>query len=444
MRIYLLVSILTISLFTFSACDKKDVPIITPPVYDTGVVTLSGNNQVISAKGSIDTLKVLVTDERGVPVSGVTVTFEQITPNEGGAFPGGWAVRTTDNNGIAFTSFYQVDTLVGIDSMLATASGLTDSIAYFTYQVIPRTLDSLVLMIDSGDEQFVTAGATATPCVVHLTDKFSNSIPNHQIRFVAEDRCLVTTDSSTNPLTESDTAITRTDAAGLASAIWTLTVNPLPSFDIYPNASRLRVLNEQGDTISFRAQTIDPSPIDYFNDIRPIFEANCFVCHTDPPPPTEVTTYFLDTYFETFDPAIIFPGDSTSPLLTYAIPSHEATQINVVEEDFVRQWIIQDSAMSGPITYDIELDVLLDVKCGSFGLCHADPLYQANYSTESYADILDSGLDGTPNAIAGDSSCLLVQKLLPSGSMYLHVLPDTATIPKMIIKWVIEDSLREN
>lgn len=438
----IILSLTAISLITLSACDKKDVPIITPPIYDTGVVILSGDNQTISANGRIDTLKILVTDERGEPVSGMAVLFEQITANQGGEFPAGWGSRTTDANGIAFTAFYQVDTLIGTDTMRATVSGATDSVVYFEFEVTPFTADSLTFSLVSGNSQQVKAGESlANPCVVHVADKYGNNVANHRVRFVAIDRCLVATDSSASPLNESDTAITRTDASGFASVDWSLTVNPIPLLNIYPNVLYLKALNELSDTLSFNAFTTDPSPIEYNNDIRPIFESNCFVCHSDPPASAD---YRLDTYVRTVSNLMVIPGDSTSPLLTYAISSHWLTQINVIEEDKVRQWVIQDSALPGPISYDTELAFYMDSTCGAFGLCHANSVYQANYSTENYSGILDTGLDGVPNAIAGDNNSLLVQKLLPSGSMYLHLLPDTALLPKLIIKWVIEDSLREN
>ena len=93
------------------------------------------------------------------------------------------------------------------------------------------------------------------------------------------------------------------------------------------------------------------------------------------------------------------------------------------------------------LTYDDFMKPLLDAKCATAG-CHSSASQAANYDMSSYAGILGNGLDGTPNAIAGNANSLLVVKVLDGQTMNVYLNGQEEV--DLIIKWVVQDSLKQN
>ncbi|MCP4569666.1 MAG: hypothetical protein GY841_18970 [FCB group bacterium] len=205
--------LLIISLIIFAiSCGDKGVPVDTTT---TSLTIVSGDGQIISAGDFLpDSLMVRVVTDKGAPVPDINVLYEQITPLDGDGLT--WnGPQVTNLNGYARNKYY-ANNHIGVDTIQATASNIDDSIVYFVVNVIAGAVDTLD--ISEGDNQSGTDGQPlAEPCVVFLIDKYDNPISDYRVRFVAQDGCTITTDSTT---TAADTAITRTNAAGLASATW--------------------------------------------------------------------------------------------------------------------------------------------------------------------------------------------------------------------------------
>jgi len=215
--------ILTLTIFVVS-CGDKGVP---PDTTTTSLTIASGNSQIVPAGGFLpDSLMVRVVTDKGVPVPDIDVSYEQITQIDNGSFT--WInAQTTNVEGYARNKYY-ADTKVGLDTIQATATNIDDSIVYFVVTVMAGPLESL---IDSlGENQSGTDGQSLpNPCVVFLTDEYDNPIPDYRVRFVAQDGCTITTDSTT---IAADTAFTRTDAGGLASAIWIMAPDNPAGFSV--------------------------------------------------------------------------------------------------------------------------------------------------------------------------------------------------------------------
>ena len=219
----LIVLILTVALLTVSCGDKG-----VPPDDTVILLTIATGAENVVAAGAFveDSLMVRVVTDKGAPVPHISVAYEQVTKIDGGYFT--WqSAQITNADGYARNKYYP-DTRVGLDSICATASGIgKDSMVYFVVTVLPAALDTTVKY--EGDNQFGTLGQPlATPCVVLLSDKYNNVIPDFRVRFVAEDGCTVSTDSTA----AADTAYTRTDENGLASATWIMADSMPLSFSV--------------------------------------------------------------------------------------------------------------------------------------------------------------------------------------------------------------------
>ncbi len=441
-------AVIIIMAFLTLSCGKKGVPYDNTPAPLTRLEIVRGNDQAIAAGQLLDSLKVRVVDSDDQPVPDIVVRFQQTTPDQGGKFPpGSWFERTTNAAGYAYT-FYYVDTVVGVDTIMAVAATVDDSVAYFAATVLPGAAEAIKGV--SGSTQSTVAGQPLpNPCVVKVVDRYMNGVPNHRVAFMTEARCLVTTDSSLLLPLQIDTAFTRTDQSGQAQAQWIMTINPVPGFG-YPNSSRLfalRAINDslvRRDSAIFLASTTDPGPLEYYYDVRSLFEQRCFICHSGPKTPLQNGNYTMDFYYELFGNGNLTPGDTNSPLLSYANASHQLVNINMIEEDKVIHWVVYNNAVpgaSGLNSYIPDMKPIFDGKCIS---CHQSPTPMGDYLLTTHAGIRGNGSDGVPNAIPGDSASLLVQVLLPStGTMRSYLGVDSVALADSLIRWVVQDSLRD-
>lgn len=425
--------------FLALSCGKKGVP------YDENVVTtkieiVSGNNQIATAQSFLtDSLMIRVMTSSGMPVPNITVTYAQITPESGGHFPTpSWATRTTDTQGIAFTKFY-LDTLIGIDTIRAMASGIDDSVVYFVLTVTAAEADTMIKVSPLITQE--TPGGEPFPqqFIVRVEDRFSNPVAGHRVRYVSRDRCVVITDSTEALGYETDTAYTRTNSQGEAQATWVMTIIPTPGFG-YPFSSTMRVYDLIGHTVQYLGFNTDPGQLTYDSNIRPIFAEHCFTCHGGA---VRSGDYALDFYYEVSGNGNMTPGDTNSPLLSALTPDHWAAHINTVEEDNIIHWVVTNNAApgsSGLNNYHDNMKPIFDARCVS---CHNYPMPAGGYSLADHAGIRGDGSDAAPNAIPGDSASLLVQKLLTGQNMRGYLGADSVMLADSLIRWIVVDSLRD-
>ncbi|MEE9442247.1 MAG: hypothetical protein V3V99_06225 [candidate division Zixibacteria bacterium] len=426
-------------IFTIS-CSKKSIPSPEKPDLHKSLELLSTNNRAVEAGTFMsDSVRVRVVDENNALVPGIEVSFEQITSHDGSViFP---AIDSTDEGGYA-SAAYLVDTLIGVDTIKIIASDVDDSVVYLSILVTASNPERMELIGPTINPVTGIAGEFIADTIkVRVVDKYSNPVASQRVLFRALDRSIVVSDSTALLPVENDSIVTRTDASGIAWTTWRLTANPTPFIE-YPTSSNLEIYRVLDmiltDKIELRGNGNDPGSYNYYSDIRPIFEDNCFPCH-----PGIRTDYSMNFYYTTVLPGIVEPGDSAnSALLDSANRSHEANMINVVEEDLVIQWVVSDSAApgsSGLNSYNSGMKDIFDLKCVS---CHGALPY-GNYSLDSFEGILGNGTDGIPNAIAGDSLSMLIQRILPVGNMRQYLAPDNILFSDSIINWIIIDSLRQ-
>ena len=146
-----------------------------PPV---NVVIASGNNQSAAVATQLpQALTLVVTDQFGNPVSGVSVNFSDggvggslSNPNPG----------TTDGTG-SVTQFYTLPTIAGVISITATASGVNNS-AIFTETAVAAAPSNIA--ITGGNNQFAPAG-TQLPqnLTVLVTDQYNNPVAGVSVTF---------------------------------------------------------------------------------------------------------------------------------------------------------------------------------------------------------------------------------------------------------------------
>lgn len=425
------------------SCGEKGVP-PGEDVVSSALTIVAGDGQVDIA-GSLltDSLTVRVVNSLGVPVVGDTVTFSQISKEDGGQII--FVTRFTDDQGYAFTR-YRLDTLVGVDTIEAVSVAVGDSAVFFEFTVIAGTAASL---IRSSDSLLTTIAGEPLPdpVVIQVTDRYGNPAGNEKVHFVTSNRCVLGTDSTAMHPFETDSAYTLCDSDGLASAVWTLSVSPNP-FGLYPHTHILDVFinigDTLGDTVRFTASATYPGVLEYYYDIRPIFDDNCFQCHGQ----AADTSYRVDYYYQLVRDGNMTPGDTNSPILARTNPynpDHFWSNANAVEEDKVIHWVVTDNGepgSSGLNNYNSHIKNIIDASCIS---CHGDIVQENNYKMTTHAEIRGNGLDATPNAIPGADSSLVVQKMLARHN-WQFLDPDSvsaAILADSIVTWIMDDLIRE-
>jgi hypothetical protein len=429
----LAVAILSLAL----SCGKKGVP---PGDNETPSMTIeivSGNNQTDTAKAVLrDSLVVRVVNSVTGPAVGDTVWFEQITPQDAGGVTYPW--RLTNALGYART-FYHLDSLMGVDTVKVVSSGAGDTAAvYFQITVTPGRPDKIIQVSPQGLDSGTAGQALPNPVIAEVTDRYGNPSPGIYVYFKASNRGLAETDSSARHPYETDSAFTVTDQRGYARATWVLTINPDPNFG-YPNYVTLRAFTAEGDTVRFSAAAYPPGTLKYYYDIRSIFADNCFACHPG------LSDYRQDFYYELEQNNNVIPGDTTSNLLSHVNPMTHPSNINTVEEDMVIRWVVTDSAApgsSGLNNYHDNMKPIFDASCIS---CHSGVSPPGDYLLTGHKEIRGVGSDAVSNAIAGDTTSLLVVKMKERHN-WVNIDPDSlvaAALADSIIRWVVTDSLRD-
>src|SRR6267378_8524718 len=175
----------------------------------TQIVATAGDGQSAIVNAILPAAPtVIVRDQFNNPVPGVPVLFAPASG--GGSVTGGSAV--TDTTGVARVGSWQLGTLVGQNTLTASASGLTGSPLLFTASGT-RDVAAQMLRV-SLDTQTATAGqAVSTPPAVRVADQYGNPIPGTPVTFALTGALL-------GSLTPSNAT---TDSSGVARVgSWTL------------------------------------------------------------------------------------------------------------------------------------------------------------------------------------------------------------------------------
>ncbi len=143
------------------------------------IAVSTGNGQTAVAGQTVATPPaVLVADQFGNPVSGVSVTFA--VSGGGGSLTGG--AQTTNGSGIATVTSWTLGTTAGANSLSATSAGLTGSPVSFTATGTAGPATSIA--INAGNNQTAIAGsAVATDPAVKVSDVNGNGVAGVSVTF---------------------------------------------------------------------------------------------------------------------------------------------------------------------------------------------------------------------------------------------------------------------
>lgn len=434
---FILISLVLAITLIISACGDKGVPYSEAPELQTRIEVISDDTLQYGPLFFVgDTIWVQVVDANDNPVPGINVQFSQISQRDTGFFVFKGA-RTTGDDGRAW-DLYSTDSVVGVDTLRAIAHGAMDSIADIVLTIVPG---SPLISIHSGNGQFnVTAGEyLPKPCSVFVGDKYNNPVANQRIKFEAMYRSVLKTDSTGD--FEEPTAYSRSSSDGFAHTDWLLQLNY-----ILAPTMRAILLGPDNispiDTVIFQEVAVAPPPYTYYENIQPIFEDNCYLCHASFSGYPDFDRTPLNFYWPLFYNNNLVPGDANSPLVQNSSSTHNLNNINVVEEDKVYRWVVVNNAKpgsSGLLNYNDNIKSIIDASCATFG-CHSGTPSTGSYNMTEHDSIRGSGSDAIPNAIPGDSSSLLIQKILPTGNMNQYLTQPQAD---SIVKWIYVDSLRQ-
>jgi acetyl esterase/lipase len=189
---------------------------ITQQTTPASLAIVSGNNQSITEGGTAGTpLAVLVTNQYGQTLSGVTVTF---TSGAGASFSGAnSAAAVTGATGVATAPALTANSNLGPLSVTASASGLSTT---FSLTVVELT-SAASLTIVSGNNQVITEGGTAsTPLAVSVTNLYGQGLAGVSVTF---------TSATGGSFNGASSAAAVSDSTGLATApALTVTSSPGP------------------------------------------------------------------------------------------------------------------------------------------------------------------------------------------------------------------------
>lgn len=175
----------------------------------TQIVPLAGDAQTATVNTILPTAPaVIVRDQFNNPVPGVGVLFAPVSG--GGIVTVGSAL--TDSGGVARVGSWRLGTLVGQNTLTASASGLAGSPVGFT-ATGTRDVASQLLRA-SADTQTATAGQpVGIPPAVRVADQYGNGVPGVSVTFALTGALL----GSLTP------SVATTDTAGVARVgSWTL------------------------------------------------------------------------------------------------------------------------------------------------------------------------------------------------------------------------------
>ena len=174
----------------------------------TQIVRLAGDGQSAIVNTILPTAAaVIVRDQFNNPVSGAPVLFAPASG--GGSVTSGSA--GTDTAGMARVGSWRLGTLVGQNTLTATASGLTGSPVLFTASGL-RDVAAQLVRVSIDTQTAIAAQAVSTPPAVRVTDQYGNPVPSASVTFIPTGAL-----SSVTPSTVS------TDSLGVARVTsWTL------------------------------------------------------------------------------------------------------------------------------------------------------------------------------------------------------------------------------
>jgi hypothetical protein len=178
------------------------------------LAAVSGTAQVDTVTKTLKLpFTVLVTDKLNNPVPGVTVNW--VKTKGSGAVAS--ATSVTGANGQAST-MYTLGTLIGIDSISASISGVTSNVI-FSVQALAGAATSVIAV--AGTQQAARVLQTLSPFVVKVTDSLGNPVAGRTVPWTALGGSLSpTTSTDTSGLTSN--TMTLGQVAGTAIAIATV------------------------------------------------------------------------------------------------------------------------------------------------------------------------------------------------------------------------------
>jgi adhesin/invasin len=175
----------------------------------TQIVQLAGSGQAAIVNAILPTAAaVIVRDQFNNPVPGVPVLFAPASG--GGSVTGGSAV--TDTAGVARVASWRLGTLVGQNTLTASASGLMGSPVLFTASGT-RDIGAQLLRVSIDTQTALVNQPVGTPPAVRVVDQYGNPIPGTPVTFALTGALL-------GSLTPSNAT---TDSSGVARVgSWTL------------------------------------------------------------------------------------------------------------------------------------------------------------------------------------------------------------------------------
>ncbi len=145
----------------------------------TTIALNAGNGQSATVNTTVAiNPSVLVTDQFGNPVSGVSVTFA--VTGGGGSVTGG--SQSTNASGIATVTSWTLGTTAGSNSLQATSAGLTGSPVAFSATATAGSAASLALNAGNGQSATVNTAVATAPSVI-VRDAFSNAVSGVSVSF---------------------------------------------------------------------------------------------------------------------------------------------------------------------------------------------------------------------------------------------------------------------
>lgn len=235
----------------------------------TKIAGFAGNNQTARPDFTVTVPpSVIVTDPAGVPVPGVSVTFA-VTAG-GGALEG--AAATTNVHGIAAVSSWRLGSAQGLNTVTATAAGLTGSPVVFnaTAAALPPT----AMVISAGNNQSAIAGQpVAIKPSVRVIDAQGLGVPNVTVTFSIR--------SGSGTITDATPA---TNASGVATlGNWVLGIGGNSLFASVPGLSGNPLIFVALGTAQIQIVTFGDSNTDVgFEGTSPLKRVSSYVSSSDP------------------------------------------------------------------------------------------------------------------------------------------------------------------
>ena len=165
---------------TITMSAAESVTALFSPV--ASIISVNAGSSQTSTVGSTysTTLQALVTNSTSVPVSGVLVTFAAPGSGASVTFPSG-NTASTNSQGVASVTV-TANTVAGLFSVLATASGVTGNASFSLHNTAGSAAS---ITITAGNNQAVTVGSSFSALHLLVKDSYSNVVPSANVTFTA-------------------------------------------------------------------------------------------------------------------------------------------------------------------------------------------------------------------------------------------------------------------